>query len=93
MAEAKEYRVRPVLRYVVTEYTARDPDVSDEAGNRGGSSRTLGEYDNRSLAWTVADGIAKANGGFALIPMKDFRDLANGILSDMAEPYTDEVAP
>lgn len=83
MAEAKEYRVRPVLRYVVTEYT-------ESTDGKSAVVRTLGEYDNQSLAWTVADGIAKANGGFALIPMKDFRDLANGILSDLAEPHADE---
>lgn len=68
-----EYLVRPALRYVVTEF-------------KEGVSRPLGEYDNQSLAWTVASGIAKANGGFAAIPCKDYRELGESLVTDYASP-------
>jgi hypothetical protein len=66
--EVREYRVKPVLRYIITEHV--------EMGGISSGPRQLGEYDNRDLAWVVADGIAKANGGFAIIPNADYRALA-----------------
>lgn len=67
-----EYQVRPVLRFVVTEF-------------KDGVSRPLGEYDNRDLAWTVADGIAKANSGFACIPVTPYADLARTLKAEYPE--------
>lgn len=62
----REYRVRPVLRYVVTEFVGND---------NVGNVRELGEYPNEQIAWTVAEGIARANGGHASIPVAATRDL------------------
>lgn len=62
----REYRVRPVLRYVVTEFTGN---------NNVGNVRELGEYPNEEIAWTVASGIARANGAYASIPVQATRDL------------------
>lgn len=62
----REYRVRPVLRYVVTEFTGN---------NNVGNVRELGEYPNEEIAWTVASGIARANGAHASIHVQATRDL------------------
>lgn len=72
----REYRVKPVLRYIITEYVEGDGRQSTQ------NSRQLGEYDNRDLAWVVADGIAKANGGFAIIPNADYRALAAKLMDE-----------
>lgn len=62
----REYRVRPVLRYVVTEFTGN---------NLVGNVRELGEYPNEEIAWTVASGIARANGAHASIHVQATRDM------------------
>jgi hypothetical protein len=46
-----EYRVRPVVRYVVTRYTEY-PEM-----NATGSSERLGEFDSESYAETVASAL------------------------------------
>lgn len=48
-----EYRVKPVTRYVVTEYVS-DPE------NGAGSVGTLGEYDHEEYANKVRDALAAA---------------------------------
>ena len=48
-----EYRVRPVTRYVVTRYESQ--------GDKGTAAlRTLGEYDNQTVAQEVGYALCKA---------------------------------
>ena len=48
-----EYRVRPIIRFVVTRYH------ETEGGNTGGTSER-GHYDNEEVAFEVAYALAKA---------------------------------
>jgi hypothetical protein len=50
--ETIEYRVRPVVRYVVTKYTS-DPELG------AGSCRPMGEFDHESYAEEVAWALAR----------------------------------
>jgi len=43
-----EYRVRPVMRYIVTEYSE-----TDEFGQTSASVRTIGEFDGEQFAEEV----------------------------------------
>jgi hypothetical protein len=57
--DIREYRVRPVTRYVVTEYC----DVSMGDGLRKCGSRVLGEFDNSAAANEVAEALSCRTGG------------------------------
>jgi hypothetical protein len=48
-----EYRVRPVTRYIVTRYESQNEEGS-------GSIRTMGEYDNHTVAHEVGYALCKA---------------------------------
>lgn len=50
-----EYRVRPVVRYIVTKYTASDPDSG--CGNSFAGVETVGEFANEIQAESVAEAL------------------------------------
>lgn len=54
-----EYRVRPVVRYVVTRY-CHPYTQSDGACALSGGSEVIGEFQNEERANEVAAGLAKA---------------------------------
>lgn len=51
-----EYKVRPVIRYVVTRY-ASEPATSGFSGN----SRVIGEFDRKDTAYHVGYALATAD--------------------------------
>lgn len=53
MTKTVEYRVRPVTRYHVTRFENEDHDN----GRCSGGSESLGEFDNESQAFKVADAL------------------------------------
>lgn len=56
-----EFRVRPVIRHVVTRYTPADPlppGVNSAEGSRG-SLQTLGEFDSEGYAEIVREALAE----------------------------------
>lgn len=60
-----EYRVRTVVRHIVTRYchpykpSTFDPGTVD--GSVGGCSTVVGEFQNEQQAFDVADALAKAD--------------------------------
>jgi hypothetical protein len=50
----KEYQIRPVTRYIVTEF------------EEGKGSRVVKEYPDRRTAWIAADAMANATDGLAV---------------------------
>lgn len=53
-----EYRVRPVVRYVVTRYCHAYSSQDGKSGQLG-SSEVVGEFDNENMARMVAQATAK----------------------------------
>jgi hypothetical protein len=53
-----EYRVRPVVRYVVTRY-CHPYEHSDGPTGNGGGSTVVGEFPNEQQAFDVANALAK----------------------------------
>lgn len=59
--EKREYRVRPVVRYVVTEYVT---EVSDDSRlGQSASSGVISEHDNIAYANAVAEAMASRHTG------------------------------
>lgn len=66
----REIRVRPVVRYVVTEYHHAD----DPSGKRNSGSVAFGEFENVHMANTVAAAMhAQAPSGTVLEPARPLR--------------------
>lgn len=56
----REYRVKPVTRFIVTEWT----EDEGPSGGRVSNTRCMGEFDNPAQAEEVAHALATANGGY-----------------------------
>lgn len=55
MKTTTEYRVRPVTRYIVTEFVKREAD--DHVPFAGVSSSVIGQFDNESTALIAAEAL------------------------------------
>lgn len=58
-----EYRVRPVVRYVVTRYCHPYQSRDGKVGMSGGSS-VVGEFDKEQNAYDVAEALAAREAAF-----------------------------
>lgn len=58
MSKTVEYRVRPVVRYIVTQYTAEE--TSPGCGMVGSS--LIGEFENQKRAELVSNALSSAHG-------------------------------
>lgn len=56
----REYRVKPVIRYIVTEWS----EDSSPEGGRVTQTRQMGEFDNEAQGDEVAMALAIATGGY-----------------------------
>lgn len=72
-----EYRVRPVTRYLITRFEAKD--------NTNGGSEGYGELENWELAITIAQRLAKAEEGAVYIyPDADLTGIQTGAAGSAA---------
>lgn len=75
----REYRVRPVTRYIVTEFTEAPTDV----GGIRRQVRSVGEFDNLEMAREAAEGLVALNGGYLAKPMAAAVNEMHAIMADI----------
>lgn len=63
-AEGPEFRVRTVVRYLVTRFSPPHRDLSGKVCSTG-SSKVVGEFQNEQQAFVVAQALANSESGFA----------------------------
>lgn len=63
MIETNEYRVRPVVRYVVTHYHSYS---TEDGKGGGGGSEVVGEFDNEAQAEKVKAALEDTTNGYVI---------------------------